>query len=497
MGRRRSAFGSDSSDLSDPNAERRRPPTFDTLPRFGYTHTAFCSRTAVRSPAMFDSLASKLQDVFQRLRGKGTLRESDVAEALREIRLALLEADVNFRVVKDLCARIRERAVGHEILESLTPGQQVVGIVHEELCAVLGGDADTRLQFAPQPPTVIMAVGLQGSGKTTFSAKLGALLRRQGRRALIAACDIYRPAAIKQLQVIGEQVQVPVFTLGDRQDVVDIARAALAAATSEGRDTVIVDTAGRLHVDEEMMAEVERLEAALQPQEVLLVLDAMTGQDAVNVATRFTERLGVSGFVLTKMDGDTRGGAAISIRAVAGKPIKFVGVGEKPEALEPFQPERMANRILGMGDVLSLVEKAQGLIDEKQARELEKKIRANQFDLDDFLSQLQQVRKMGPLEDLLGALPFFGKGAPKPEVDEGELNRFQAIIQSMTRAERQEPAVINGSRRRRIARGSGTSVQDVNRLLSQFAQMRKMFHEINEVQAGRKRLPMGRMPFMR
>jgi signal recognition particle subunit SRP54 len=446
---------------------------------------------------MFESLSQKLQDVFQRLRGKGTLREADVAEALREIRLALLEADVNFRVVKDLVGRIKERAVGQEILESLTPAQQVVGIVHEELMAVLGGE-EGKLTFAPQPPTVMLVVGLQGSGKTTFCAKLGALLRRQGRRPLIAACDIYRPAAIKQLQVVAEQVQVPVFTLGDRPDVVDIARAAMAAASSEGRDTVIVDTAGRLHVDEQMMQEVQRLEAALRPQEVLLVLDAMTGQDAVNVASTFTERLGVTGYVLSKMDGDARGGAAISIRAVAGKPIKFVGVGEKPEALEPFHPDRMASRILGMGDIVSLFEKAQQTFDEKQARELEKRIRANQFDLEDFLSQLQQVRRMGPLEELLASLPFFGKGgAPKPEVDESELDRFQAIIQSMTRDERRDPAMINGSRRRRIARGSGTSVQEVNRLLNQYAQMRKMFHDMNEVQSGRKRLNPAHMMFMR
>jgi signal recognition particle subunit SRP54 len=446
---------------------------------------------------MFESLTQKLQGVFQRLRGKGTLREADVAEALREIRLALLEADVNFRVVKDLVARIKERAVGEEILESLTPAQQVVGIVNEELCRVLGGDEDARLSFAPQPPTVFLIVGLQGSGKTTFCAKLGSLLRRQGRRPVIAACDIYRPAAIKQLQVIAEQVQVPVFTLGDRQDVVDIARAAMAAAAAEGRDPVIIDTAGRLHVDEAMMDEVARLERALGPQEVLLVLDAMTGQDAVNVASQFSERLGITGYVLTKLDGDARGGAAISVRAVAGRPIKFVGTGERPEAIELFQPERMASRILGMGDVLSLVEKAQSFVDEKAARELEKKIRANRFDLDDFLSQLQQVRKMGPLDELLAALPGFSRLAQKPEVDEGQLNRFQAIIQSMTREERQEPGVINGSRRRRIARGSGTSVQEVNRLLNQFAEMRKLFHEMNEVQSGRKRFHPARMMLMR
>lgn len=445
---------------------------------------------------MFESLSQKLQDVFQRLRGKGTLREADVTEALREVRLALLGADVNFRVARNLEARIKERAVGQEILESLTPAQHVVGIVHEELQAVLGEEA-AAIQFAPKPPTVILIVGLQGSGKTTLCAKLGALLRRQGRRPLIAACDIYRPAAIKQLQVLGEQVQVPVFTLGDRQDVVDIARAALGAAATEGRDVVIVDTAGRLHVDEQMMAEVERLEQALQPQEVLLVLDAMTGQDAVNVATTFTTRLNVSGFVLTKLDGDTRGGAAISIRAVAGKPIKFVSVGEKPDTLEPFHPERMASRILGMGDVVSLFEKAHAQFDEQKARDLEKKIRTNTFDLDDYLNQLQEVRRMGPIQELLSSLPVFGKMAQKPEVDERELNHVQAIIQSMTKEERHNPSVLNGSRRRRIARGSGTSVQEVNQLLNQFAQMRRMFHDMNEIQSGRKRAGAGRLPFMR
>jgi signal recognition particle subunit SRP54 len=444
---------------------------------------------------MFDSLSQKLQGVFDRLRGKGTLREGDVTEALREVRLALLEADVNFRVVKDLVARIKERAIGHEVLESLTPAQQVVGIVNEELCAVLG--EESRLSFAAQPPTIILVVGLQGSGKTTLCAKLGHLLRRQGRRPLIAACDVYRPAAIKQLQVLGEQVQVPVFTLGDRPDVVDIARAAMVQAAADGRDTVIVDTAGRLHVDEQMMVEVERLAEALGPHEVLLVLDAMTGQDAVNVATTFTDRLGVTGFVLTKMDGDTRGGAAISIRAVAGKPIKFVGVGEKPEALEPFHPDRMASRILGMGDIVSLVERAHQLVDEKKARELEKKIRANQFDLDDYLAQLLEVRRMGPIQEILAAIPGFNRLAQKPEIDERELTHVQAIIQSMTPGERRDPHLINGSRRRRIARGSGTSVQEVNRLLNQFAQMRKMFHEMNEVQSGRKRMDAMRMPFMR
>lgn len=449
---------------------------------------------------MFNSLTAKLQGVFSKLRGKGTLREQDVAEALREVRLALLEADVNFRVVKDLVARIRERAVGSDVLESLTPAQQVIKIVNEELCAVLGED-ESRIQYASRPPTVILMVGLQGSGKTTTCGKLATLVRRQGRRPMLVACDIYRPAAIKQLQVVGEGVKVPVHADLEQRDVVRIAQEGLRAAQAAQCDVVIVDTAGRLHVDEEMMSEVQRLGAALQPSETLLILDAMTGQDAVTVATQFTERLDVTGFVLTKLDGDTRGGAAISIRAVTGKPIKFAGVGEKAEALEPFHPDRMASRILGMGDVLSLIERAQAAVDEKAALELEKRLLANKFDLEDFLNQLLQVRKMGPLDQIMQALPFFGGAKmPQAEVDEKELDRFQAIIQSMTREERRDPHILNGSRRRRIARGSGTSVQEVNRLLKQFEQMRSMFSQINKLQkksaqGGMRGLP--RMPFAR
>ncbi|MCC2672290.1 MAG: signal recognition particle protein [Armatimonadetes bacterium] len=447
---------------------------------------------------MFNSLSEKLQGVFGRLRGKGTLREQDVAEALREIRLALLEADVNFKVVKDLVARIKERAVGAEILESLTPAQHVVKIVDEELCAVLGAD-ESRITYSAKPPTVIMMVGLQGSGKTTTCGKLAMMIRKQGRRPLLVACDVYRPAAIKQLQVVGEGVKVPVHADLNQRDVVRIALDGIRAAQEQQCDVVIVDTAGRLHVDEEMMAEVKRLQQAVQPTEALLVLDAMTGQDAVNVATQFTERLNVTGFVLTKLDGDTRGGAAISIRAVTGKPIKFMGVGEKAEALEPFHPDRMASRILGMGDVLSVIEKAQLAIDEKTALALEKKILSNRFDLDDYLSQLVQVRKMGPLDQLLKALPGFG-GANMdiPEVDEKQLDRVQAIIQSMTREERREPDILNGSRRRRIARGSGTTVQDVNRLLKQFDEMRKMFSQVHQITSGKKKMPrLPRMPFRR
>lgn len=429
---------------------------------------------------MFNSLTAKLQGVFSKLRSKGTLHEQDVNEALREIRLALLEADVNFKVVKDLVARIKERAVGAEILESLTPGQQVIAIVNEELCAVLGED-ESRIQYSSRPPTVIMMVGLQGSGKTTTCGKLATLIRKQGRRPLMVACDIYRPAAIKQLQVVGEGIKVPVHADLEQRDVVRIAQDGVRAAQAQQCDVVILDTAGRLHVDEEMMAEVERLHRTMNPSETLLVLDAMTGQDAVNVATQFTTRLDVSGFVLTKLDGDTRGGAAISIRAVTGKPIKFAGVGEKADAIEPFHPSRMASRILGMGDVLSLIERAQNAVDEKSALEFEKKLRENSFDLEDFLTQMQQVRKMGPLQEILQALPFF-QGEEVPEVPEKELNRFQAIIQSMTREERRNPNVLNGSRRRRIARGSGTSVQEVNQLLKQFEQMRQMFSQMNRME---------------
>lgn len=449
---------------------------------------------------MFHSLSQKLQGVFQRLRGKGTLHEADVAEALREVRLALLEADVNFKVVRDLIARIRERAVGSEVLESLTPAQQVISIVNEELCSVLGGEAG-RLTYAAKPPTVILMVGLQGSGKTTTCGKLATLIRRQGRRPLLVACDIYRPAAIRQLQVVGAGIGVPVHAQESERDVVRIAREGLLAAQAQQCDVVIVDTAGRLHVDEAMMEEAQRLAAALEPAETLLVLDAMTGQDAVNVATQFTGRLNVTGFILTKMDGDTRGGAAISIRAVTGKPIKFIGVGEKSDALEQFHPDRMASRILGMGDVLSLIERAQSAVDEKSALELERKLRANRFDLEDFLTQMQQARKLGPLDQLLSALPGMSGVDLKDAIDERELNRVQAIIQSMTREERRNPEVLNGSRRRRIARGSGTSVQQVNQLLKQFEAMREMFASMNRPSGARQRARMRamipRMPFGR
>jgi len=447
---------------------------------------------------MFESLSEKLQNVFKRLRGKGSLTEADVSEALREVRLVLLEADVNFRVVKDFVNRVKERAVGVDVLESLSPAQQVIKIVNETLTEILGGE-EARLTLAPRPPTVIMMVGLQGSGKTTHCGKLALLLRKQGRRPLLVACDIYRPAAIKQLEVVGASVEVPVFSMGDRVDPVSIARAAMAKAEADGHDVVIVDTAGRLHIDDELMGELERLQTAISPHEILLVLDAMTGQDAVNVATQFGERLEIGGFILSKLDSDTRGGSAISIRAVTGKPIKFVGVGEKPEALESFYPDRMASRILGMGDVLTLIEKAEALVDEKKAMELEKKLRANRFDLEDYLEQMQQMRRMGPLDQILNAIPGFSalRQQQKIEIDENQFVRVQAIIQSMTREERQDPSILNGSRRRRIAAGSGTTVPEVNRLLNQFNQMRKTLHGITQMEKSGKRPRGFQMPFFR
>ena len=442
---------------------------------------------------MFEILSEKLQNVFKKLRGKGALSEQDVNDALREVRLVLLEADVNFRVVKDFIARVRERAVGQEVLQSLSPAQQVVKIVHEELMELLGG-GDTALKLAPKPPTVIMLAGLHGSGKTTTAAKLANLVRKQGRKPLLAATDVYRPAAIKQLQVLGDQLGIPVFTLGDKQDPVSIAKAAVSSAASNSQDTVILDTAGRLHIDAEMMDELARIRSAAAPQEVLLVVDAMTGQDAINVAERFNAALEVDGFIITKLDSDARGGAALSIRAATGKPIKFAGIGEKLDALEPFHPERMASRILGMGDVLSLIEKAEAALDEKKAEELERKLRENRFDFEDYLDQLQQMRKMGPLDQLLGMIPGLNAARMKGiEIDERQVAQVEATIRSMTKQERRHPEILNGSRRRRIAQGSGTSVQQVNRLVNQFEQMRKMIRDIAETEHGGRRRPP--MPF--
>ena len=432
---------------------------------------------------MFESLTEKLQTVFRRLSNQGKVTEQDVNEALREVRIALLEADVHFNVVKDFIARVRERAIGQEVLESLTATQQVIKIVHEELVNLLG-DGTEGIRFAPKPPTVILLCGLQGSGKTTTAAKLGLWLRKQGRRPLLVAADVHRPAAVQQLKVLGQNLQIPVFAIDNSRDAVHIAHEALQYAVQQGHDTVILDTAGRLHIDNEMMEEVRRVKEATQPNEVLLVLDAMTGQDAVRVAEEFHRQLEVDGFILTKLDGDTRGGAAISIRAVVGKPIKFVGVGEKPDALDVFHPDRMAGRILGMGDVLTLIEKAQQTFDQKQVEELQRKLRQNQFDLNDFLMQMRQMQQMGPLDQLLKMIPGLGAQFKDVQIEPKELKRVEAIILSMTPEERANPHIINASRKRRIARGSGTTVHEVNELLSQFEEMRHMIRELNALQSG-------------
>jgi signal recognition particle subunit SRP54 len=445
----------------------------------------------------FEGLSDRLQDIFRKLRGKGKINEEDVKVAMREVRLALLEADVNFKVVKDFVSRVRERAVGQEVLQSLTPGQQMVKIVHDEMAELMGG-SESKLNLS-HSPSIIMEVGLQGSGKTTTVAKLGKRLIKQGRRPLFVACDVYRPAAIKQLQVLGEQVNIPVFSMG-QSNPVDIARASLEYAKSHNRDVIILDTAGRLHIDEDMMDELKEIKAAVEPDEILLVVDAMTGQDAVNVAESFNQELGLTGVVLTKLDGDTRGGAALSVKAVTGCPIKLVGVGEKLDALDVFYPDRMASRILGMGDILSLVEKAQENIDVKKAKEMERKIRRQEFTLEDFLEQMQQVRSMGPLEDLLGMIPGLGKQfkGDKPDFDEKEIIHIEAIIKSMTPDERRNPSLINGSRKKRIARGSGTKVQEVNRLLKQFEESRKLMKQFAELaEAGNRKGKKGGMSPMR
>ncbi|MDI3327130.1 MAG: signal recognition particle protein [Alicyclobacillaceae bacterium] len=429
---------------------------------------------------MFEGLAGRLQEAFARLRQKGKLSEADVDDALREVRRALLAADVHFTVVRDFVQRVRERAVGQEVMKSLTPAQQVVKIVHDELTALMGGQ-QAGLNLSGRKPAVLLLVGLQGAGKTTTAAKLANWLRKQGRRPLLAAADVYRPAAVRQLQVLGEQLGVPVFSMGDRSDPVDIAKAAVEHAAGAGCDVVLVDTAGRLHVDEELMAELERIKEAVQPSEILLVVDAMTGQVAVEVAEAFHRRLHLTGAIFTKLDGDTKGGAALSIRAVTGCPVKFAGVGEKTDALEPFHPDRMASRILGMGDVLTLIEKAQEAVDAEKAKQLERHLREGEFTLEDFLEQLRQVRKLGPLDQLLGMIPGMGrwKGVQNLQVDERQLSRVEAIILSMTPEERRNPDIIDGSRRRRIAAGSGTRVEEVGRLLKQFREMKKMVKQFS------------------
>lgn len=439
----------------------------------------------------FEGLSEKLQGVFKKLTGRGKLNEKDIKEAMREVKLALLEADVNFLVVKSFIKTVSDRCVGAEVLESLTPGQQVIKIVNEELTALMGG-GQTKLTFSPKPPTIIMLVGLQGAGKTTMCGKLGAYLKKQyGRSPLLVGCDIYRPAAIKQLQVVGEKLDLPVFERG-QSDPVETALLSLKEAERRACDLIIVDTAGRLHIDEEMMDEIVRLKQALNPTEILLTVDAMTGQDAVNVAKTFDEMLDVTGVILTKLDGDTRGGAALSVRSVTGKPIKFSGVGEKLTDIEPFYPDRMASRILGMGDVLSLIEKAQANFDEKQAADLAKKMVQNRFTLDDFLSQMQQMKNMGSMQDLLAMIPGGNKLA-NIEFDEKALSRTEAIMLSMTKEERENPDIINGSRRKRIAKGCGLQIQDVNRLLNQFEQTKKMMKQFSGL--GKKGKKGMRLPF--
>ena len=420
----------------------------------------------------FEGLTQRLQQAFGKVRGKGSLTEEDVKLVMREVRMALLEADVNYKVVKDFVKTVSERAVGAEVLDSLTPAQQVIKIVSEELTALMGG-ANAKLTFASKPPTVVMMVGLQGAGKTTNVAKLAGYFRKQGHRPLLTACDVYRPAAITQLQVVGKQLNIPVFEMG-QIDPVQIAQEAVKYAGDHGNDMVFLDTAGRLHIDEALMDELKRIKAAVKPTEILLVVDAMTGQDAVNAATAFDEALGIDGVVLTKLDGDARGGAALSIRAATGKPIKFMGTGEKLDMIEPFHPDRMAQRILGMGDIVSLVERAQQQYDEEEARRLQKKIAKNQFDFNDFMAQIAQIKKMGNLKDLASMIPGVGKAIKDVDIDDNAFKGIEAIIQSMTPLERRNPEIINGSRRQRIAKGSGTSLQEVNRLLKQFESTRKM-----------------------
>ena len=438
----------------------------------------------------FEGLTEKLSAAFKKLRGKGRLTEGDVKESMREIRLALLEADVSYKVVKDFIKKVTERAVGTDVLESLTPAQMIVKIVNEELTALMGSD-NQKIKLASQPPTIVMMVGLQGAGKTTNGAKLAGLFKKQGKNPLLAACDVYRPAAIKQLQVVGAQLGIPVFEMG-QNDPVDIAKAAVQHAVRHGNDMVFLDTAGRLHIDEALMDELKAIKAAVKPNEILLVVDAMTGQDAVNAAQVFNDALDIDGVLLSKLDGDARGGAALSVKAVTGKPVKFIGVGEKLDQIEPFHPGRMASRILGMGDVLTLIEKAEAAFDQKKAEELEKKLRTNKFTLADFYDQLVQLKGMGNLQDLAGMMPGMNAGALKnAQVDEAALARTEAIIQSMTPYERENPACLNHSRKRRVAAGSGVKVEDINRLLKQFEMMNQMMKQFSGPGASRKLKRMG------
>jgi len=445
----------------------------------------------------FEGLADRLQSTIQKIRGKGKVTESDVKEMMREVRLALLEADVNFKVVKDFVKKVSERSVGQEVMKSLTPGQQVIKVVKEELTELMGGE-QSKIAVSNRPPTVIMMVGLQGAGKTTTTGKLANLLRKKyNRNPMLVAADIYRPAAIKQLETLGKQLSMPVFSLGDQVSPVEIAKQAILKAKEDHHDYVLIDTAGRLHVDEALMDELKDIKELTKPDEIFLVVDAMTGQDAVNVASSFNEQLGLTGVVLTKLDGDTRGGAALSIRSVTNTPIKFVGLGEKMDAIEAFHPERMASRILGTGDVLTLIEKAQANVDEEKAKELEQKMRTASFTFDDFLEQLGQVRNMGPLDELLKMMPGANKikGLNNLQIDDKQISHVEAIIKSMTKQEKAQPEIINSSRRKRIAKGSGTSVPEVNRLLKQFDDMKKMMKQMAGMQQKGKKKGGFKFPF--
>ncbi len=446
---------------------------------------------------MFQNLTEKINAAFKKFKNKGKLTEEDVKVGMREIKLALLEADVNFKVVRDFIKKVTERAVGADVLQSLLPAQQIVKIVNEELTALMGGEGE-RIKLASRPPTVIMMVGLQGAGKTTHCGKLAGMFKKQGRRPLLVACDVYRPAAVKQLEVVGGQLEIPVFQMGTDVSPVAIAQAGIEHAKQYGHDVVFIDTAGRLHIDEGMMEELKHIKAAVEPQEILLVVDAMLGQDAVNVAESFNGLLDITGVVLTKLDGDTRGGAALSVRYVTGKPIKYVGVGEKLDAIEPFHPDRMASRILGMGDMLSLIEKAEAAYDEEQAKELEEKLRKSQFDLEDFLDQFRQIRKMGSVKDILASLPGVDTTAiQNAQIDERAIGRMEAIILSMTSAERHKPSLLNMQRKKRIAAGSGTKVEEVNRLLKQFEQTCKMMKEMSSGKLKRMMKHKGKRGFHR
>ena len=454
---------------------------------------------------IFENLADRLQETFKKLRGHGKLTADDVNATMREIRIALLEADVNFKVVKDFIKKIKERAVGQEVLESFTPAQAVIKIVNEELTALMG-QTQSHINISPKAPTIIMMVGLQGAGKTTSAGKLGLMFKKQGKHPLMVAADIYRPAAIKQLQVLGSQIDIPVFAKEDCKDAVRIANEAIDYAKSHANDIVIIDTAGRLHIDENLMQELKSIKEDVKPHEILLVVDAMTGQDAVNVAESFNNDLGLDGVILTKMDGDARGGAALSVKAVTGCPIKFVGAGEKLEALEPFYPDRMASRILGMGDVLTLIEKAQTAFDAEEAKKMEKAFRKNEFTLDDFLSQLNQVRKLGSFENILGMIPGMGGlkkklGDVDIDMNGKEIKHIEAIIRAMTPEEKRNTKIINGSRRKRIAMGSGTKVQEVNKLLKQFDEMKKMMKKMSNMKQLNKKGKKGKggfkLPFFR